>query len=57
MPSRITPCADEVKEFFAQIERFKSVVQLALQDDLMYDFRELYREAYAYGSKDALESY
>ena len=29
---------DEVKDLFVQIERFKSLVQLALQDDLMYLF-------------------
>ena len=27
---------DEVKEYFSQIERFKSLIQLALQDDMMY---------------------
>lgn len=36
MPLTITSYLDEVKELFAHIERFKTLVQLALQDDLMY---------------------
>ena len=38
MVLKVTFCTDEVKDLFGQIERFKTLVQLALQDDLMYLF-------------------
>ncbi len=57
MPLKLIICIDEVTDLFAQIERFKTLVQLALQDDLMYEILRAISGIIRLRTQDSLSSY